>query len=63
MEGKVFTLDIIRDWSAQLLASQKKTPMDSDRAASIKKLASHYLKHGRADSMDEAINMARSILR
>ena len=63
MEGQVFTLDIIRDWGAQLLASKRKAPMDSDSKASIKKLANHYLKSGRAATMDEAVNMAASILR
>ena len=63
MEGQVFTLDIIRDWGAQILASKRKTPMDTDSKAAIKKLAKHYLKSGRAATMDEAVNMAASILR
>ncbi|MCR5098251.1 MAG: hypothetical protein K6B14_04810 [Lachnospiraceae bacterium] len=63
MEGKVFSLDIIRDWGIGVVSSKKKEPMDPGSAASIKKLAAHYLKNGRASNMEEAISMARSILR
>ncbi|GEM_PF-5831737 len=63
MEGKVFTLDIIRDWSAQLVGSKKKEPISPSSASSIKKLAAHYLKKGKADNMEEAMNLAASILR
>ena len=63
MEGKVFALDIIRDWGMSVMTSRKRKPIDSGSAAAIKKLATHYLKSGRADSMDEALSMAASILR
>ncbi len=63
MEGKVFSLDIIRDWGLGVVASKKKEPIDATSAASIKKLAAHYLKKGRAANMEEAMSLAASILR
>ncbi len=63
MEGKVFALDIIRDWGFEAAAVKKQEKKESNSAASIKKLAAHYYKNGRAESMDEAINMATRILR
>ena len=63
MEGKVFALDIIRDWGATIIASKKKEPISSGSVVAIKKLAAHYLKKGRAANMDEAMSMAASILR
>ena len=63
MEGQVFALDIIRDFGFGIATKAKKERIARDEAASIKKLAAHYLKSGRAANMEEATHMAASILR
>ena len=63
MEGNVFALDIIRDFGLGITATKKKERIDPDAAASIKKLAAHYYKNGRAASMDEALEIASRLLR
>ncbi len=63
MEGRVFALDILRDWSFGSTREAISKKHVSRESASIKKLARHYLKSGRAGSMDEACAMAAMILR
>lgn len=62
MDGKFFALDIIRDWSLGVGTVTKVKKRDAETRASIKKLAAHYMKSGKAKDMDEAIAMANSIL-
>ncbi len=62
MDGKVFELDIIRQWYVNAAESPKKV-RESRNNDSIKKLANHYYKNGRAASMEEALHMAASLLR
>ncbi len=63
MEGKVFTLDIIRDWSFLSATPKTRKNNDNSSTASIKRLAAHYYKKGKAKTMDEAMSMAAGILR
>ena len=63
MKGNTFAIDILRDWSFSSAREAITERRASGESASIKKLAKHYFRSGRAANMDEATAMATRILR